>query len=114
MQKEAKILWTTDNKETSLNMVCLYAHNAKLLGWIDDVTILVWGASQQLINNDKEIQDKVKQMAKDGVKIVACQKCSENLGNGVKENLESCNIDVFYTGEFLTNWIQSGDNIITV
>lgn len=112
MQKEAKILWTTDNKETSLNMVCLYAHNAKLKGWIEDVTILVWGASQQLINNDKEIQEKVKQMAQDGVKIVACQKCSENLG--VKDSLVSCNIDVFYTGELLTNWIQSGDNIISV
>ena len=29
MQNHAKILWTTDNKETALNMICLYAHNAK-------------------------------------------------------------------------------------
>lgn len=112
MQTEAKILWTTNNKETSLNMVCLYAHNAKKQSWIEDVTILVWGASQELINEDKEIQEKVKEMVADGVKIVACQKCSENLG--VKDSLEACNIDVFYTGKLLTDWIQSGDNIISV
>lgn len=112
MQTEAKILWTTDNKETSLNMVCLYAHNAKKLGWMKDVTILVWGASQTLIDTDKEMQEKVKAMIEDGVKVIACQKCAENLG--VKDTLQSCNMDIFYTGEFLSDWITSGDNIITV
>jgi len=112
MQKEAKILWTTDNKETSMNMVCLYAHNAKLKGWMNEVTILVWGASQQLIASDKEIQEKIKAMIEDGVKIVACLKCADNLE--ITQDLTSCNIDVFYTGEFLSQWIQSGDTIITV
>lgn len=112
MQKEAKILWTTNNKETSLNMVCLYAHNAKLKGWMTEVTILVWGASQQLIAQDKEIQEKIKAMIKDGVKIVACLKCVDNLE--ITNDLTACNIDVFYTGEFLSEWIKSGDTIITV
>lgn len=112
MQQEAKILWTTDNKETALNMVCLYAHNAKLKGWMQEVTILVWGASQELINKDKEIQAKVKQMIEDGVKVVACLKCAENLE--IVEGLRECHIDVFYTGEFLSQWIQSGETVITV
>jgi hypothetical protein len=112
MQKEAKILWTTNNKETSMNMVCLYAHNAKLKGWMNEVTILVWGASQQLIAQDKEIQEKIKAMIKDGVKIVACLKCADNLE--ITNDLTACNIDVFYTGEFLSEWIQSGDTIITI
>lgn len=112
MQKEAKILWTTNNKETSLNMVCLYAHNAKLKGWMTEVTILVWGASQQLIAHDKEIQDKIKAMIKDGVKIVACLKCADNLE--ITNDLNACHIDVFYTGEFLSEWIQSGETILTV
>lgn len=112
MQQEAKILWTTDNKETAMNMVCLYAHNAKLKGWMKEVTILVWGASQELINKDREIQQKIKQMIEDGVKVVACLKCAENLE--IVDGLTSCNIDVFYTGEFLSQWIQSGETIITV
>lgn len=112
MQKEAKILWTTDNKVTANNMVLLYAHNAKLKGWMDDVTILVWGASQQLIAQDKDIQEKIKVMIKDGVKVVACLKCADNME--ITNSLNSCNIDVFYTGEFLSDWVKSGDSIITV
>lgn len=112
MQKEAKILWTTDNKETAEHMVLLYAHNAKLKGWMDDVTVLVWGASQKLINEDKQIQEKIKLMIADGVKVVACLKCADNME--IKDGLTACNIDVFYTGEFLSEWIKSGDTIISV
>ncbi len=112
MQKEAKILWTTDNKETAEHMVLLYAHNAKLKGWMEEVTVLVWGASQRLINEDKDIQEKVKTMVKDGVKVVACLKCADNMQ--IKDGLTACNIDVFYTGEFLSEWIKSGETIISV
>ncbi|TLP38376.1 DsrE family protein [Arcobacter arenosus] len=112
MQKEAKILWTTDNKETAEHMVLLYAHNAKLKGWMEEVSVLVWGASQQLIAKDKEIQEKVKAMIEDGVNVVACLKCAENME--IEDGLNACNIDVFYTGELLSQWIKSGDTIITV
>lgn len=112
MQKEAKILWTTNNKETAMHMVLLYAHNAKLKDWMEEVTVLVWGASQQLIVQDKEIQEKIKAMINDGVKVVACLKCADNME--ITDSLNSCNIDVFYTGEYLSNWIKSGDTVITV
>lgn len=112
MQKEAKILWTTDNKDTAMNMVLLYAHNAKIQGWMEEVTVLVWGASQKLINEDKEIQEKIKTMINDGVKVVACLKCADNMD--IKDGLEACNIDVFYTGTYLSEWIQSKETIISV
>ena len=108
----AKILWTTDNKETALNMVCLYAHNAKLKSWVDDVQILVWGASQKLISEDKELQEKVKAMIADGVEVIACQKCAENLG--VKDELQACDMNIYYTGELLSSWIKEGSSIISV
>ena len=108
----AKILWTTDNKETALNMVCLYAHNAKLKVWVDDVQILVWGASQKLISEDKELQEKVKAMIADGVEVIACQKCAENLG--VKDELQACDMNIYYTGELLSSWIKEGSSIISV
>lgn len=112
MNNTAKILWTTDNKETAMNMVCLYAHNAKKLGWIENVQILIWGASQKLISEDKEIQEKVKAMIKDGVEIIACQKCAENLG--VVDELKSCEMQIYYTGELLSSWIKSGETVISV
>lgn len=112
MQNEAKILWTTGDKDTAEHMVILYVHNAKLKGWMDEVSVLVWGASQKLIAEDKEIQAKVKAMVDDGVKVTACLKCATDLE--IEDSLKACNIDVYYTGELLSEWIKSGDTIISV
>ena len=109
---EARILWTTDNKETAMHMVCLYAHNALLKGWMDKVTVLVWGAAQRLIAEDAEVRAKVEAMRKDGVNVIACLKCADEMG--VKVGMEACGIDVFYTGEFLSEWIKSGQPIVSV
>jgi len=110
--KEARILWTTDNKETAMHMVCLYAHNALLKGWMDKVTVLVWGAAQRLIAEDAQVRAKVDAMVKDGVTVVACLKCADEMD--VKSGMQSCGIDVFYTGEFLSEWINSGQSIVSV
>jgi len=112
MSKKAKILWTTDNKETALHMVCLYAHNALLKGWMDEVEILVWGASQRLIAEDAEVRAKVEMMVQDGVNVVACLKCADTLE--ITQSLQTCGIDVYYTGELLSAWINSGETIISV
>lgn len=112
MSKKAKILWTTDNKETALHMVCLYAHNALLKGWMDEVEVLVWGASQRLIVEDAEVRAKVEAMITDGVKVVACLKCADSLE--ITAPLQTCGIDVHYTGELLSSWINSGESVISV
>jgi hypothetical protein len=112
MSKKAKILWTTDNKETALHMVCLYAHNALLKGWMDEVEVLVWGASQRLIVEDAEVRAKVEAMIRDGVKVVACLKCADSLE--ITAPLQTCGIDVHYTGELLSTWINSGESVISV
>jgi hypothetical protein len=112
MQNHAKILWTTDNKDTALNMICLYAHNAKKQGWIENVTILIWGASQTLVSQDKEIQETIKAMINDGVEVIACKACAEKMG--VSDSLQSCGINTFYTGDILSNWIKSGENIVSI
>ena len=112
MSKKAKILWTADNKETALHMVCLYAHNALLKGWMDEVEVLVWGASQRLIVEDAEVRAKVEAMIRDGVKVVACLKCADSLE--ITAPLQTCGIDVHYTGELLSTWINSGESVISV
>ena len=112
MSKKAKILWTTDNKETALHMVCLYAHNALLKGGMDEVELLVWGASQRLIVEDAEVRAKVEAMIRDGVKVVACLKCADSLE--ITAPLQTCGIDVHYTGELLSTWINSGESVISV
>ena len=111
MKNRLMVVWTTDNKETILNMVCLYVLNAKLKGWFDEVTLLVWGASQQILSHDVEIQTKIKEIEDAGVRVVACKKCSENLG--IEKNLQACGVEVFYTGELLSDWAKSGEPLMT-
>jgi hypothetical protein len=53
----------------------------------------------------------LKAVQEAGVKVVACKACAEKFE--VVNELEALGIDVFYTREFLTDWIKSGDKYIT-
>ncbi len=112
MDNELLILWTTDHPGTSRNMVLMYAENSKLNGWWDEVTLLIWGASAKLISEDTELQKILPKFIDAGVRIIACRQCAKNYD--VVEILEGMNIEVFYTGEFLTDWIKQDKKLITI
>jgi hypothetical protein len=111
MKNELLIVWSTDNKETILHLICLYALNAKQKHWFNEVTVLLWGASQQVLCEDEEMKAKVKELGDSGVRLIACKKCSENMY--IEEQLEKCGVEIFYTGEFLSDWLKSGKPIMT-
>ena len=106
------ILWTTNNKETSMNMVFMYAENSMLKNWWRKVTLLIWGASSKLTSEDIDIQNYIKTLQNNKVRVIACRQCAENFN--IAEELERQNIEVFYTGEFLSSWLKSNKKIITV
>ena len=113
-QKSEKILilWASDNKDSAINMVFMYAENSKINAWWDDVFLLIWGASSRLVSEDKDIQGYVEVLLKRGVRVIACKKCAENYG--VVEQLERQNIDVSYAGQFLSDWLKSDHKVISV
>jgi hypothetical protein len=106
------VLWTNGDKQTSLNMVFMYSINARLHGWWDEVVLLLWGSPSALSAVDAEVQDEIARAKECGVRVIACKKCAENLG--VVGLLEQQGIEVFYTGEFLTDWLKSGDRVLSV
>jgi hypothetical protein len=106
------IVWTSGDRDVALNMVFMYAINSKLQGWWKDVVLLIWGSSTRLSAQDKEIQERIASAQKEGVRVIACKRCAENLH--VVEELERLGIEVFYTGEFLTDWLKSGERILTI
>lgn len=111
MKNELMIVWATDNRDTILNMICMYALNAKTNGWFDEVNIIVWGASQQVVCEDEEIREKIKEMVDAGVRIMACKKCAENMY--IESHLSTCGIEVFYTGELLSDWAKAGKPLMS-
>ncbi|MDT8284301.1 MAG: DsrE family protein [Thermovirgaceae bacterium] len=108
---ELLVVWTCTEKETVENMVFLYTLNSRLKEWWGSVTLLIWGASARMAAEDTTIQEQLTLMNEAGVRVIACKKCAENLG--VAQKLEALGIEVFYTGEFLTEWIKSGKKVLT-
>ncbi|MBS3779924.1 MAG: DsrE family protein [Desulfovermiculus sp.] len=109
---ELLILWATPDKDTAENMVFMYAQNAKLNNWWDNVTLLVWGGATRLIATDTGFQDLLTQVREAGVEVIACKRCAEKLG--FVQTLEDLGINVFYTGQFLTEWLKTDKKILTL
>ena len=106
------VLWANGDKQTSLHMVFMYSINSRLKGWWDEVVLLLWGSPSQLTATDADVQAEIARAKAAGVRVIACKKCAENLG--VVEQLEQQGIEVFYTGQFLTDWLKSGDRVLSV
>jgi hypothetical protein len=105
------VLWTSGDREVALKVAFMYTHNAKLRGWFDEVTLIVWGPSSRLLAEDEELQESVRQMAEAGVEIVACRACADSYG--VSETLERMGIDVKYMGVPLTEMLKGDWEVIT-
>jgi hypothetical protein len=105
------VLWSSGDREVATKMVFMYTLNAKLRGWWNDVSLIVWGPSAQLVSQDKELQAKIKEMKDAGVELMACKACSDSYE--VSESLDALGIEVKYMGEPLTQILKGNDKIIT-
>ncbi len=110
--EKLNILWTTDNKDTVINMLAMYAINSAANNWWQQVNVIIWGASAKLAASDTQVQNEIIEMINKGVKIEACKACADNLG--VTDKLIKLGINVRYMGKALTDYIKSGENILSV
>ena len=110
--EELYILWTTGDEKTAENMVFMYGHNSMKKGWWNKVTVIIWGAASELAAENNCIQERIKEMINDGVSFIACKACADKLG--VTGRLEQLGVDVFYTGETLTDIIREGKKLLSV
>ncbi len=106
------ILWTSDDPLLAETVAFMYAHEAKVSKWFDEVTIIIWGPSAKLAAENIVIQQSLREMHRDGVVIKACIVCANEFGvNRALENLGFITIDIM--GEVLTNYLKSDTRIIT-
>jgi hypothetical protein len=105
------VIWSSGDPEVA-NKVCLmYTHNAKKQKWFDEVTLIVWGPSAKLLATNKDLQATIKSTLADGVKIQACQACSDSYG--VSDQLRSLGVEVKYMGKPLTDMLKQGWKVLT-
>jgi hypothetical protein len=90
----------------------MYAINSKIEKWWQEVNIIIWGASAKLVGSDTQIQTEIIEMINQGIQIEACKDCCDNFG--VSEKLTKLGINVRYMGKPLTDYIKSGEKILTI
>ena len=105
------IVWTSADREVALRMVFMYAQNAQLNGWMEQVQLLVWGPSQKLLCEDKELQARLQELKAGGVEVFACKACADQLG--VADKLTGLGVKVMYTGTMLANAQKDGWHVLT-
>jgi hypothetical protein len=110
--KKLVALWKSDNLIDIQEMITPYIITSKKNKWWDEVEVIIWGASQVVVANNEDVKRRINLMNKQDIKIYACKKCAEDLG--VIEALKALNINVMYTGELLTEFLQSDATVITL
>jgi len=61
------VLWTNDNLITAEKMVFMYTVNSLVHGWWEEVTLIIWGATAKLVNENTDIQEQIKKAQDAGV-----------------------------------------------
>jgi hypothetical protein len=110
--KKLVVLWTTGDREVALSMVLMYTLNAKLRGWWEDVTLVIWGSSTRVLAWDRELQDHVRAIKDAGVTLLACRWCAEMFE--IAEDLEELGIELKYIGEPFTELLKSDARLIAI
>ncbi|MEZ4386891.1 MAG: DsrE family protein [Candidatus Krumholzibacteriia bacterium] len=111
-QDHLHILWTTGDPDTARDMVLMYATNARIHGWWDEVTLVVWGASARLLAADPAIQQMVRDAQAAGVQVTACKACAMELG--VADQLVDLGVDVKSWGQSLTGVLRERGPLLSV
>lgn len=111
-QKHLNVLWTNGNLIAAEKMVLMYTQNSVKRNWWETIVVYIWGEPAELIGNNKDLREQIKEAMEIGVQFVACKACADELG--VTPQLESIGIDVQYIGELITNVIRSDEHLITI
>jgi len=107
------ILWTTDNEETALNMILMYTLKSNQNKWWKECSLITWGPSNKLLFESHEVQTLVQEIMREGVRVMACQRCAERYG--LVDRLKEMGIEVKLMGEPLTEFLKDEScRVITI
>lgn len=104
------VIWSSADREVALKMAFMYVTNSKRLSWWEDITLVVWGPSAKLLSEDKELQDRIRNMISLGITVKACKSCSDSYG--VSRQLSDLGITVKLMSE-LTEYLKEGRKVLT-
>jgi len=84
----------------------MYAVNAMLHGWMNDVQLFFFGPAEELLTKDKKIQEYLQQYSDMKGEAIACRVIAER--DGTDSALSELGVRVDYVGEQISDLIKSG------
>ncbi len=91
----------------------MYTINAKRNGWMDDVKLVFFGPSEELIadeHQDTEFKKLLQTAREVGLAPMACRSVSER--SNITEKLELMGLDVEYIGSIISTYIKKGYQVL--
>jgi len=110
-KQQLAVVWTSNDPEVAEKVCFMYTENARLKGWFDEVVLIVWGPSAKLLSENKILQERIKQMIAEGVKVEACVACANMYG--VTDQLTALGIEVKAMGPVLTVYLKENWKVLT-
>ena len=104
MVDKLAMIWITDNEEAALNMILMYTLKSNQNKWWKECRLITWGPSNKVVCSNKEVQELIQQIQKEGVKVMACQRCAERYG--LVDQLTDMGIEVRLMGEPFTEYLK--------
>jgi len=83
----------------------MYAKNAVKKGWVEDVKVIYFGPSEQLLEQNKELAEAAIEVAA-MCGSYACKAISDR--EGISERIESMGVRVEYVGSIISEYINQG------
>ena len=109
--KKLNVLWTTGEKDVALRMIFVYLVDAKANGWWDEINLIIWGPSAKLVGENRLVRQELDLLMQSGITVEACKACTDSYK--VTGLLTKLGINVRFMGEPLTEYLNSGDKLIT-
>ena len=103
----AKILiWLASGDLEKLQPGIIYGTNARKLGWVDDVQFVVFGESERLMLEHPETFEILQNNDAAYCKFVADDM-------GITSSLTEKGANIIYVGDYISNFIKEGYQVIT-
>ena len=83
----------------------MFAKNAKLRSWFDDVKVVFFGPSEKLVVQDEDVKKQVKEIST-AAESFACKAISDR--EGISKEIEAIGPAVIYVGSKITSLINDG------
>ena len=105
MQGKIVIIISTSDSEKA-RTGAMYAINALKHGWMEEVKIFFFGPAQDLLLEDAELQNYMKEYESMEESAVACKYISDR--DKKSEQISELGIKVEYVGKMISDYINEG------